>query len=113
MASWSEFVQGHPLNRRLVWWGCLALVGLSIGIAAYLVGKSTGPDVDAARVAGANAGRIKGAEIGTQMGYARGYRHARRLAFERVYPKAYKDAYRAAFDVAGLEIPAATEIEVP
>jgi hypothetical protein len=99
-------------SPKAIFFACLALACLAVVAGGYLLGRSSGADIDAAQAAGADAGRVKGAERGAGKGYASGYRRGHRLGFQQIYPRAYKLAYRDAFDGAGLQLPALNEIEV-
>jgi hypothetical protein len=91
--------------------GILA-VALAIGAGAYVYGKSTGEDLDAARAAGTEAGQREGTAKGAAEGYAAGFKKGREVGFRRAYPKAYRESYAEAFEEAGLEAPEAREIKV-
>lgn len=88
------------------------LVALAIGVGAFVYGKSTGEDLDAARAAGTAAGQRQGAAKGAAEGYAAGFKKGRRAGFKRTYPRAYRASYADAFEEAGLEAPKAREIKV-
>jgi hypothetical protein len=97
----------------LVTAACLFVVAIAIGVGAYLIGKGSGEDLDAAHVAGAEAGQSKGVAAGTARGYAVGFKRGREKAFERAYAPAYRESYTAAFEEAGLEAPTSEQIAIP
>lgn len=90
----------------------ILVVALAIGAGAYVYGRSTGEDLDAARAAGTEAGQRKGAAKGAAEGYAAGFEKGRETGFKRAYPKAYRKSYAEAFEEAGLEAPKAQDIKV-
>lgn len=90
----------------------LILVAVIVGGGAFLYGKSTGEDLDAARLQGAQAGRAKGAEKGAARGYVMGLEQGRKKGFEQTYPSSFKRSYVDAFEEAGLEAPRAEDIAV-
>lgn len=69
---------------------------LALGAAAaaggYLLGVSTGADLNAARLEGAAAGKRAGTAAGAKIGYAEGLRKGRRQGYENTYADAYRDA---------------------
>jgi hypothetical protein len=71
-----------------------ALSGAIILVAAsgYVLGKSSGEDLDAARLSGAKHGRAEGAARGAEQGFSSGYSAGRK----RGYRQGYKSAYRKA-----------------
>ena len=75
----------------------VVLGGVS-AVGGYLVGRSGGPDLDAARAAGAREGAQAGSTRGTREGYQEGFRQARRRAYEASYERARKRAYRRALE---------------
>jgi hypothetical protein len=90
-----------------------AAVVLIAGLAAggYLLGKSSGEDIDAARAAGTAAGQRDGAAKGAAQGYNAGRLQGRRQGYQDSFGRAYKTAYRKAFEDAGQAPP--TDITVP
>lgn len=88
------------------------VVAIAIGAGAFVYGKSTGEDLEAARIEGARAGQRKGAAKGAAEGHAAGFRKGREVGFKRAYPKAYRESYAKAFEEAGLEVPDARDIQV-
>jgi flagellar biosynthesis/type III secretory pathway protein FliH len=107
--------------RRPGWsWKRWALVGTGIllvagaaGTGAYLYGKSTGEDLDAAREEGTAAGQEQGATKGAEQGYAQGFEEGREQAYDESYGAAYREAYLRAFDEAGLERPEKVKVPGP
>jgi hypothetical protein len=70
----------------------VVLAAIAAGIGGYAVGKGSGPDVPAARAAGASAGKAAGAEKGMRAGYAVGYKAGRTAG----YKQSYRDAFERA-----------------
>lgn len=105
----------RTLEVRLSTIGLIAgvlVVALALGVGAFVYGKSTGEDLDAARAAGTEAGQRQGSAKGAAEGYAAGFKKGREVGFKRTYPKAYRKSYIKAFEEAGLEAPKAQEIRV-
>lgn len=98
--------------RTLAAVASLILVALLVGGGAFLYGKSTGVDLEAARLQGAQAGQAKGAAKGAARGYAVGLKRGRERGFSQTYPKSFKKSYKEAFENAGLEPPNAQDIAV-
>lgn len=90
----------------------LLLACLALGFGGYLLGRSSGTDLDEARAQGAAAGRLRGAEAGNRRGFEIGFRRGHRSGYRDAYPGAYRGAYRQAFEEAGLEPPTGSEIEI-
>jgi hypothetical protein len=80
------------------------------GVGGYLIGKSGGQDLTAAREAGALRGHDQGVRVGTRQGFAVGFKSARKVSFRLAYTQAYRASYRAAFEASGLIPP--EEIQV-
>jgi hypothetical protein len=98
-------MENRPLDRdhdRRDGWPCRG---------GYLLGKSSGEDLDAARAAGSASGQQNGATKGAAQGYTAGRVQGRRQAYRESYRTAYKTAYRQAFEDAGQTPP--TDITVP
>ena len=89
------------------------LIAAALGVGAYLVGVSSGEDVDGARAAGAEAGQKRGSAEGRHDGYQEGYRVGRRRGFDEVYPRAYRDAFLRQFRLADLDAPARVQVPDP
>ncbi len=95
----------------------IAVVGLVVagvfGVGGYLIGNSTGEDLDAARAQGQEAGEKAGAARGAAKGFATGFKKGRDKGFGRAYAPSYKKSYAQAFEDSGLEKPSKNEIKVP
>ena len=76
---------------------------LLVAGGGYLIGRSSGEDLDAAREAGASAGEAAGAKEGAERGREEGVRAG--------FKRGYEAAYRTAYEDAGLDAP--EEIDVP
>jgi hypothetical protein len=94
------------VNRRqlLIGLGLLAVL-LSLGVGGYLVGHSTGEDLDAARQQGTEQGQREGAARGGEEGFAAGRKEGREAAYTKSYTRSYQEAYRSAYENAGLDPP--------
>ena len=92
-----------------------ATIGIAVVFAGsgYLLGKSTGEDLGAARTAGKEAGQRAGVKKGTSAGYSAGFRRGRAQGYQSTFGPAYKREYAQAYEDAGLESPAIKEIKVP
>ena len=90
----------------------LIVIALACGVGAYLVGKSGGENLDAAKAAGQAAGHVAGRTEGSRQGFAAGFKAGRRAGFKLAYAPAFKHAYEDAFDEAGLEVPTNNDIKV-
>jgi hypothetical protein len=86
-----------------------AIVGF--GAAGYLIGHSTGEDLDAAREQGTAEGQREGSAQGAEEGFAEGRKEGREKAFAQSYDESYREAYGQAYEDAGLDPP--EEITVP
>ncbi len=91
----------------------IVLVSLVVGVGAFLIGRSTGDDLEKARLEGETAGRQAGAIEGAAEGYAAGFRKGRERGFRKAYVPAYRTYYKRALEQAGLDVPASKEIDVP
>lgn len=89
------------------------LAAVLIGAGGYFFGRSTGEDLDAARSSGAVSGKKAGAAKGYALGFKKGFREGRGKGFEDAFPGAYKENYAKAFEKAGLDAPAASDIDAP
>ena len=85
-----ELSDSHPSRLRV-----LAVLGLAVvaAIACFMVARSTGEDLNAARATGQAAGTRSGAIAGTAVGLAVGKRESFSAAYRRSYVAAYKRAY--------------------
>jgi flagellar biosynthesis/type III secretory pathway protein FliH len=95
----------------------IALLGFVVavvsGVGGYLIGNSTGEDLDAARAQGQEAGEKAGAARGAAKGFATGFKKGRDKGFGKAYAPSYKKSYAQAFEDSGLEKPSKSEIKVP
>ncbi len=89
----------------------VALLAVGAGVGAYLVAKSGGEDLNAARAAGHAAGQRHGTAQGAKIGYARSFKTGNDKGYAQTYDAAYRQAYRKAFTDAGLDVP--QKIDVP
>jgi hypothetical protein len=96
----------------IAWGAGVLALALVIGTGAFVYGKSTGEDLEAARAAGAKAGHRKGAAEGATEGYAAGFGKGHKIGFGTAYPQAYRQSYAETFEEAGLQAPRAREIRV-
>lgn len=83
----------------------IAVLWLAAGGGGYVLGINSGPDLAAAREAGAMAGESKGERVGRQTGYAAGRREGVKEGFEATYRKAYKRAAERAESEAASSAP--------
>jgi hypothetical protein len=102
------------VNRRNALLGiafaCLIAIA---GVGGYLIGQSTGEDLDTARAEGTTKGQREGAIQGAKQGFAEGRREGRDKAYSKSYEENYRKAYREAYEDAGLDPPNAVEIPKP
>lgn len=114
--SGGEDQVGHarPARRLLALVGAIVLI-VAVGVGGYVVGRSSGEDLDRARIEGAEAGRADGADAGAKRGYAEGLKVGRKRGYEQTYSSAYRSAFRQAFANADLEAPQDIKVvgEVP
>jgi hypothetical protein len=111
----TEHLSSRSIEVRLSTMGWVIgvlMVAIAIGAGAFVYGKSTGENLEAARIEGAKDGQRKGAAKGAAEGYAAGFKKGRELGFKRAYPKAFRKNYAKAFEEAGLEVPEARDIRV-
>jgi hypothetical protein len=100
------------INRRQLLIGlALFVVLILLAGGAYLIGHSTGEDLDAARAQGAAQGQREGAAQGAEKGFTAGRKKGHKAAYAETYPRSYREAYRAAYEDAGLDPP--NEVTVP
>ena len=97
-------------HQLLIGIGCVAIVAL-FGLGGYLLGHSTGEDLDAARAEGTEQGQREGAAQGAEEGFTQGRKEGRKEAFTKSYEESYRKAYRGAYDDAGLDPP--EDVDVP
>lgn len=103
---------GKIFTRRRAGWGALALVLLAIAAGGgYLAGSGSGEDLDAARVAGGEAGWSAGTAIGGDI-YPAGLEKGRRITYGRAFRDSFRTAYRQAFRGTGIDVPNDDDIEV-
>lgn len=87
--------EGRGGPRRAVFWWLLAfglLTVLAVGGGGYLLGRSSGEDLNQAR----SEGRALGERAGSARGAESGYRTGLRLGHREGYRQAYRRALRAA-----------------
>jgi flagellar biosynthesis/type III secretory pathway protein FliH len=100
------------IRRRKVFTGLsLILVLAALGAAGYVLGHSTGEDLNAARVEGTAQGQREGAVKGAEEGFAAGRQRGRNEAYAESYERSYQAAYSNAYEDAGLDPP--EDIPVP
>jgi hypothetical protein len=99
-------------RRRKVFTGLSVILLLAaLGVGGYVLGHSTGEDLDAARAEGTAQGQREGAAEGAEQGFAEGRTQGREEAYSESYKSSYQTAYREAYEDAGLGPP--DTIEVP
>jgi hypothetical protein len=82
--------------------GVIALaLGAGSALGGYFLGKSSGEDLQAARLAGERAGQQAGAASGAEKGYAQGFTQGRKKGYRNAYESAYRKTYRQALRDAG------------
>jgi hypothetical protein len=89
----------------------LALLAL-VATGGYLLGSSSGEDLDAARKAGERFGWSQGTAIGGEV-YPAGLELGRKITYGRTFRSSYRDAYSRAFVGTAVKGPEPEEIEVP
>jgi hypothetical protein len=101
------------LTRGRIGIAALALALLMLAAAGgYLLGTSSGEDLDAAREAGERSGWSQGTAIGGNI-YPAGLELGRKITYGRTFRSAYRDAYQRAFVGTEVKEPKPNEIEVP
>jgi len=107
---------GHaagPIARGRLGLAALALaLVLLAGAGGYLLGATSGEDLEAARTAGERAGWSQGTAIGGDI-YPAGLELGRKITYGRTYRSSYRTAYRQAFAGTGVDDPGPEQIEVP
>lgn len=100
------------LTRRRV---VAVLLTLVLAAAAagggWLLGRESGADLEAARVAGEKAGWQRGTAIGGDV-YPAGLQTGRSITYPRNYRAAYRTAYADAFKGSDVRVPKAEQIKV-
>jgi hypothetical protein len=84
------------MTRSLLVTVVLAISCLGGGVAAFLAGRSSGPDLTIVARAGTASGTRSGRRAGATAGRAAGYRAGYDAGYHRAYPAAYRNAYRRA-----------------
>ena len=84
----------------------LLALGLATAAGGYVVGASSGPDVEDAGRMGEQAGRRLGRARGERLGYEAGYRAARETAARRAYRRSFERSCRRAVEQAETTITA-------
>ncbi len=105
-------LQGKSRRRARVAASVIGIV-LVAGVGGYLVGSSSGEDLESTRVAAAAAGDRKGSTEGMREGYARGFESGRERGYADAYPSAYESAYLEQFESAGLDAPVRVSVPEP
>jgi hypothetical protein len=78
----------------LVAWVAVGIVVLgAIGTGTYLLGSSSGDDLDAARAVGNRQGQVIGERSGRRVGRAQGADRAYRAGYRSAYRRAYRSVY--------------------
>lgn len=115
-ASASSTEQSEPAVsiRRSTLFTLLAgvIVAIALGAGGYAVGKNSGEDLEAARVAGTSAGKAAGENRGQARGFRAGLTKGKSLGFAVSFNQAYKRAYIETWEEAGLDAPAKKDIKV-
>lgn len=94
---------GEALQRhRATITGASVCAVVAAAAGGYLVGHSSGKDLDAARAKGQAAGRVAGVKHGTERGRSAGAQAG--------FKSGYEAAYRKAFEDAGLDAPKSVEV---
>jgi hypothetical protein len=99
-------------SRAVIGIGALVAV-LAIAGGAYVLGHSSGADVDAAKASGSAEGRAQGAAQGAQEGLSEGKRKGRKDALSSSFEESYVAAYKKAYEDAGLDVPKEADVDVP
>ncbi len=102
----------QPGNRRWVVVGAVVLVATLCGVGGFLVGASTGADIERARAVGTAIGKEVGAARGEDEGYKNGFRRGKRQGFDATFERAFRKGYIRAYSDVGLEAPRPDEIKV-
>ena len=103
--------QPTPSRRRAIVATAAVAIVAAAGVGGYLIGRSSGQDLEAVRAAGASAGKAAAARDGREEGYAQGLRLGRKRGYEAAFPEAYRAAYARQFRA--VEVDAPTRIVVP
>jgi hypothetical protein len=80
-------------RRVLAAVGC---IGICAALGGFLIGRSGGHDVDAARAEGTAAGKHESTKATTRDGYNAGYKVGHKRGYDQTYKKSYKNAYKTA-----------------
>jgi hypothetical protein len=81
------------------------VIAAAVGVGAYLLGRTGGQDLAAARAKGHKEGISLGYAAGIHRGYSRGFSASRQLTYQQAYRRAYVAAYRRAFRRLGIAVP--------
>jgi len=112
LAGLAEF--RPTMDRRAALIAVAVIVAaVAIGAGAFLLGRSTGEDLSAARAKGHRAGVTLGFAAGTHRGYLRGFAASHRQPSRAAFERAYVAAYRLAFRRAGLTPPQRVSVPNP
>lgn len=95
------------IERALI--AATALTGVLVGAGGYLLGHSSGEDLDRAR----DEGRAVGVARGIEDGFESGFKEGRQDGYRKAHQRAYIDAYNRELTAAGYDAEEPKEIEVP
>jgi hypothetical protein len=65
----------------------VVVLGAAAATGGYLLGHSTGEDLDAARAAGTQEGQEAGSARGAEEGYAEGFKQGREEGYQETTPR--------------------------
>ena len=84
------------VRRRRAALAVAVALGLTAALGGYLVGRTGGEDLDAARQAGTIQGKHESTAAARRDGYDQGYKEGKKAGYKETYKKAYKTAYKEA-----------------
>ncbi|HTX31771.1 MAG TPA: hypothetical protein VMD09_10305 [Solirubrobacteraceae bacterium] len=84
------------MTRSLLVTVVLAISCLGGGVAAFIAGRSSGPDLTVVARAGMLSGARAGSRAGASTGRAAGYHAGYSAGYRRSYATAYRSAYQRA-----------------
>jgi hypothetical protein len=82
-----------PIGTLVAWVAVGIVVLGAIGTGTYLLGSSSGDDLDAARAVGNRQGQVIGERSGRRVGRAQGADRAYRAGYRSAYRRAYRSVY--------------------
>jgi hypothetical protein len=100
------------MRRFLIVVGLVAVL-IVLGVGGYLVGHSTGEDLDAAREQGTERGQRAGTARGHEEGYARGFGEGRAQSYPEAFRAGYRTAYRDVVEAGGYSLAADEPQSIP